>query len=211
MIVVGSVVAAVGEALIAAKERLNEADSVAGDGDLGLTVERAGQALLDLVPEFESMDIPQALRQSGLEIARRAPSTFGTLVSFGLLAAARSVPPSGTETPTGTLARLVRAAALGIQVKSKAQLGDKTFLDALFPIADALDEADARGWDAVSALQEAARAATTAAQGTREMQAKAGRAGWLPERSSGHVDAGAQVVVIAFEAAASEAFGSLRA
>jgi dihydroxyacetone kinase-like protein len=98
--------------------------------------------------------------------------------------------------------RLVDAGLTGIQQRGKAQVGDKTMLDALDPAAAALREAAARQTPLAAALASAAAAARSGAEATRGMRARVGRAGWLADRSEGNVDAGAFLVALIFDSAA---------
>ena len=85
-----------------------------------------------------------------------------------------------------------------MQRLSRAQVGDKTMMDAFLPALAALKAADpARGIHA--ALQEAATAANRGAEATKTMRAKFGRARNLGERSVGAVDPGAMSVALLFD------------
>ncbi len=134
-------IAAVGDALVQARDRLNIADSVAGDGDLGNTAAVIGQTLLELAPELEALELAQALRRAGLEIGSRASSTFGTLLSMGLLGAARRVGATPPDGPTRALSDIAAAVEEAITARGRASRGAKTLLDALGPAADALESA----------------------------------------------------------------------
>jgi dihydroxyacetone kinase-like protein len=81
---------------------------------------------------------------------------------------------------------------------SRAQIGDKTMMDAFLPALAALKVADpAQGIK--TALQQAAAAAAQGAEATKTMRAKFGRARNLGERSLGAVDPGAMSVALLFE------------
>lgn len=205
--VAGEVIAAAGE--------LNRLDGVAGDGDLGVTMTAAAQALQALLPELAGQDLPTTLRRCGAELARKAPSTSGTLVATGFLRAARAAADAQGSSQAGAqgqgaaageasqlalVAQLLAAAQQGIQERGKAAPGDKTMLDALAPAVAALQAEE--GVTLAAALQRAAEAAAAGAAATKTMRAKVGRAGWLADRSAGHVDAGAHLVALAFAAAA---------
>ncbi|HEY8239340.1 MAG TPA: DAK2 domain-containing protein, partial [Candidatus Limnocylindrales bacterium] len=79
--------------LLEHKDELNRLDGVAGDGDLGLTVTTAARALIELAPELAGMAEADAIRKCGTEIARKAPSTGGTLIAFALMGAAKAAVP----------------------------------------------------------------------------------------------------------------------
>jgi dihydroxyacetone kinase-like protein len=194
--------------VLAAQAELNRLDGIAGDGDLGATLALGANALLAALPELETLDTDAALRRCGSELARKAPSTCGTLLATACLrAAAAGAAPDTTsnETATGRIARLVSAGLAGIQQRGKANLGDKTLLDALAPAADALQAAASGGRDVADALAEAAAAARAGATATVSMRARVGRAGWLADRSEGHEDGGAWLIALLFESAARRA------
>jgi dihydroxyacetone kinase len=187
--------------LLERKDELNRLDGVAGDGDLGLTVTTGARALLDLAASLETMPEADAIRRCGTEIARRAPSTGGTLIACGLLAAAKAA----VDPAAGGVARAaayLEAAADSIAQRGQVAPGDRTMLDALGPAADAMRAATDGGDDAGIALEKAARAADAGAKATATMVAKVGRAGWLADRAAGHEDAGARLVAMAVDAAA---------
>jgi dihydroxyacetone kinase len=190
---------AIAEAVIAEADALNRLDGVAGDGDLGVTMTTAANALKALRDEIEPLDPASALRRCGSELARKAPSTSGTLVATAFLRAARVAgEPAADE--VAALTRALEAAQQGIEERGKAAPGDKTMLDALAPAVAALREAG--GQPLPAALARAAAAAEAGAAATRGMRAKVGRAGWLAERSEGSEDAGAHLVSTVFAAAA---------
>ena len=85
-----------------------------------------------------------------------------------------------------------------LQKQSRAQIGDKTMMDAFLPALAALKSADsARGIKA--ALAQAAAAAAHGAEATRNMHAKFGRARNLGDRVLGHPDPGAVSVSLIFK------------
>lgn len=199
-----AVIAAVADDVIAAREELNRLDGVAGDGDLGITMTNAATALQEILPTASDQNMASLLRQCGAELARRAPSTSGTLVATGFLRAAQAV-GSGEEPGVVLLVKATEAAMNGIQERGKVALGDKTMVDALGPAIEALRRAAHERRDVAGALADAAVAAQEGAERTAEMRAKVGRAGWLADRSDGHIDAGARLVAIAFASAARHA------
>jgi dihydroxyacetone kinase len=192
---------AVATALPEHRDELNRLDGVAGDGDLGLTVTTACRALLDLAPSLRELPEADAIRKAGMEIAKKAPSTGGTLIAFALMAAAKA--PVSPEAPgLERAAAYVEAAAASIAQRGQVSPGDRTMLDALRPAADALAAAAAAGSPARAAARSAADAADAGATATTTMAAKVGRAGWLAERAAGHEDAGARLVALVLAATA---------
>jgi dihydroxyacetone kinase-like protein len=163
---------------------------------------QAATALSAILPELAGQDVATQLRRCGSELARKAPSTCGTLIATGFLRAARVAGPTPAGGPIAQLADALAAARAGIEERGGAAPGDRTLLDALAPAVQAIREAAASGADLATALAQAAEAAASGAEATRTMRAKVGRAGWLADRAAGHVDAGAYLVALAFRAAA---------
>jgi dihydroxyacetone kinase len=207
MTTLAAVIGAISADIQDQQQELNRLDGIAGDGDLGLTVAAGAAALIALVPELEGLNAAAALRRCGTELARKAPSTSGTLLATACLRAAVAVgdPQVESESSTTQLAGAASAALTGIQQRGKANLGDKTMLDALAPAVAALESASATGLGVADALERAAVAARQGVDATAAMRARVGRAGWLADRSEGHPDAGAHLLALIFESAARHA------
>jgi dihydroxyacetone kinase len=193
-----SVLGSIRLAVEQAREELGRLDAAAGDGDLGLTMVAAATAAAELADrgELDGKPAGEALRSLGMAIARSAPSTAGTLLARGLLQASRDAGDQTDDQPVAVAAALVRAGIGGIQKAGKAQPGERTMLDALVPLADALDNSALRGDGLAAATASAAVAARAGADSTAQMEAKIGRASWIPERAKGNVDGGAHAVAV---------------
>lgn len=185
-------VEAVALALESNSKKFEELDSVAGDGDLGITAGNIAKGLRAGVAGATG-DLKADLALIGREIAKNAPSTFGTLFATGFIRASAAV----TDGDALTNIQLGVAAAFdGIAARGKAALGERTLLDALHPAAEALKNSH----DVQSGLNAAAEAARAGATATASMAPKHGRAGWIGERAQGNEDAGATVIAVTFEA-----------
>jgi phosphoenolpyruvate---glycerone phosphotransferase subunit DhaL len=197
--------AAAATALEASAAELNRLDGYAGDGDLGITMAEAARAVKEVLGASEGGAVAPLLSTCGATIARKAPSTSGTLVATGFLRAAKALadgPSAGPSTRTEVLARAFAAAMEGIQARGKASVGDRTLVDGLDAVCASLRESVATGLGPERALRSAARAASAAAEATTRMVPKVGRASWVPERAAGHADAGCTMLAIAMNAAA---------
>jgi len=200
------VLEAIAGALLDARDELNRLDGAAGDGDLGLTAGRAAEALREAAPTLTGLEAPAAARAIGMALARRAPSTGGTLIAFACLAAGK-VDPAKAAPGLPMLAALLEAAGDEIASRGKVVIGDRTMLDALAPAVAAIRTTADAGGTIATALAAAAEAADAGATATTSMAATTGRAGWLAERARGHEDAGARLVAIVFGAASRAAAG----
>jgi hypothetical protein len=204
---------AAASALEASADELNRLDGFAGDGDLGITMSEASRALKDVLAANQDMEVGPLLVACGAAIARKAPSTSGTLVATGFLRAAKAVAdPASTDaggtdaggTDVEVLERAFAAATVGIQARGKAAPGDRTLVDGLDAVCTSLRESLAAGHTLADALHFAAAAASAAADRTVGMEPKVGRASWVPQRAIGHPDAGCAMLAIAMQAAAAE-------
>ena len=209
---------AAASALEASADELNRLDGFAGDGDLGITMSEASRALKDVLAANQDMGGGPLLSACGAAIARKAPSTSGTLVATGFLRAAKAVTGTAVTGTAGTeaggtdaggtgveaLERAFAAATLGIQARGKAAPGDRTLVDGLDAVCTSLRESLAAGHTLTDALHFAAAAASAAADRTVGMEPKVGRASWVPQRAIGHPDAGCAMLAIAMQAAAAE-------
>jgi dihydroxyacetone kinase len=189
-------------ALRANEATITELDQAVGDGDLGVTAVKLADALEDSAKQGGGADIGKFLAQTGMALNRAAPSTMGTLMATALMQAGKAA--MGKESlPLAELPKLLGAAADGVQTRGKANLGDKTILDALRPAAEAFATAVAEG----RALPQAAEAMVAAAREGRDrvtpLRNRIGRAGWLGERTEGKVDPGCGFAVIVLSALAS--------
>lgn len=196
---------AVAHAVAAARDELNRLDAAAGDGDLGITMSLAAQAALDATAASDSADADALVRSVGLSIARRAPSTAGTLLATALIAASRLAPQE--EPLVSAIARRARAGLVAIEERGGAKVGDKSMLDALSPAVESLERDASAGASVREALAHAATAAREGCVGTRQLTPRVGRAGWLATRSLGVEDAGAHLVAIVFTAIADSVTG----
>jgi dihydroxyacetone kinase len=202
MNVASDLIRAVAVDVVAARDELNSLDSVAGDGDLGITLATGAEAILSIVPELEGLPPGPILGRIGSELARRIPSTAGTLLAGAFLAAAKVAGSGHAPVLAATVADMLEAAESGIARRGKAAPGDKTMLDALDPAVRSLRVAAGAGVSLSLALRGAAEAAELGAQATKAMVPRVGRAAWLAERSAGHEDAGARAISIMLAAVA---------
>ena len=94
------------------------------------------------------------------------------------------------------------AGLAALQTLGKAELGDKTMLDALIPFVEALRQQISTGTGLAAAWSAAAEVSEQAAQATAELRPRIGRARPLAERSVGTPDAGAVSMALCLRAVA---------
>jgi hypothetical protein len=182
----------VASALESNSKRFEELDSAAGDGDLGITAGKIAEGIR-AGAKLMTGELKVDLLGIGKEISKSAPSTFGTLFATGFIRASGAV--STESDHLDNLRKALQAAFDGVMARGKAQLGERTLLDALHPAITALNQES----DLANGLRAAAIAARNGATATSQMAPRHGRAGWIGERAKGLEDAGANVIATAFE------------
>jgi dihydroxyacetone kinase-like protein len=145
-------------------------------------VEQAIEAHADAGPK-------EVLAKAGWAVMTSAGGSTGPLLGSFLLGMATGLSEAnGLDGPA--VASMLRGGIAHMHQQSKAQVGDRTMMDALLPAAAAMDGA-ASGTPPAELLQRAAGAAAAGAEATRNLRAKFGRARNLGERVLGHADPGA--------------------
>lgn len=168
-------------------EELGDLDQALGDGDLGITVSVGARAVLDALAQLPETATPtEVVLACAKAFANANPSTMAALVAGALLAGSR-VWGDAERIDSEHVGRFALAAAESISQRGKAQVGDKTILDAMFPAAEALRDTPAGG----NALDAAIDAAESGVISSKDLQSRRGRASWLQERSIGLQDPGA--------------------
>ncbi len=181
--------------LAAEAGRLNDLDQAMGDGDIGITLEKIGIALAEYAQTQPVDDIGKWLGKAGMAANKAGSSSFGTLLATALMRMGKPV-TGKTELRDDDLAAMFTAAAQGMQERGKANLGDKTVLDAIFPAADAFAAALDRGETVAHAGAAALAAAEAGRDAVTPLRSKIGRASWVGERSEGKIDPGCEAFVV---------------
>jgi phosphoenolpyruvate---glycerone phosphotransferase subunit DhaL len=191
----------VSQMLIEQRDYLTSLDQAMGDGDMGITMGKIGEALLAFADANPIDDIGKYLFQLGTATNKAAPSTMGTLTAGALMSAGKVV-RDRTELEPGDLAAMFQAADEGIQSRGKAKLGDKTIVDALHPACVAFSAALTAGSGLAAAGAAASEAATAGRDSVTPLRSKIGRASWVGERTEGIVDPGCAMFVLLLQAIA---------
>ncbi len=186
---------AVCTALLAAEPTLTEMDQKVGDGDLGISMSRVSQSILEEIDTYPDAAEPDAvLRTLSATIRRVMGGTSGPLYAIMLLRAAAVLEQSPQPSPE-VWSQAFTAAVEGVQEIGGAKPGDRTMVDALAPAAEAFASAiTAPTAEARAALDAAILAATSGAERTAAMRPRLGRSSYVGERALGFPDPGAYAV-----------------
>ncbi|BCW38391.1 D-erythrulose kinase [Arthrobacter sp. StoSoilA2] len=181
--------------------KLGDMDAIAGDGDHGRGMVRGSAAALAAasVAYARGAGAGSLLIAAGDAWADKAGGTSGVLWGAGLRAFGERLGDAETPTPV-VLAESVRAFADRITSLGKADLGDKTMVDALLPFASTFAASVAAGSMAEEAWSSAADVSSKAAAAAAELRPLKGRARPLAEKSIGTPDPGATSLAMVFAA-----------
>ena len=187
------------------RDYLTQLDSAIGDADHGINMHRGMQAALAKLDGLDDADIGTLLKTVGMALVSSVGGAGGPL--YGTLFLQMGTACAGKTELTGEeWAGALEAGLNGVQMRGKAEPGDKTMVDALLPARETLTTALAEGAPLSEALQRSASAAEEGMRATVPLVARKGRASYLGERSAGHQDPGATSSYLLLKAAA-DTFG----
>jgi dihydroxyacetone kinase-like protein len=169
---------------------LTKLDSAIGDGDHGTNMNRGFKAATQRLDGLEVEDFSGLFKAIGMALIGKVGGASGPLYGSLFLGMGKELGDTA-EVDDQRLAAGLRAGYDSVVARGKAQLEDKTMLDAWHPALEALDAALADGKELGPALDEAAAAAEAGMRATIPMIARKGRASYLGERSRDHQDPGA--------------------
>jgi phosphoenolpyruvate---glycerone phosphotransferase subunit DhaL len=172
------------------KDYLTELDSAIGDADHGINMNRGMQAVLGKIDAGSQDDIGALLKTVGMTLVSTVGGASGPL--YGTLFLQLGSSAAGKSELSGDdWAAALAAGVAGVQRRGKAELGDKTMIDALEPAVEAVRSALSGGATLDDALRRSAHAAQEGMIATIPLVARKGRASYLGERSANHQDPGA--------------------
>ena len=179
---------------------LTKLDAAIGDGDHGANMDRGFKAVMLKLPDVADKDIGTILKTVGMTLISTVGGAAGPLYgTFFLQAGMNSTGKMELNLEDWLLA--LETAVAGVVMRGKAELGDKTMVDALSPAVDSLKHSMDDHLTIGQAVQLSAEAAQQGMVDTIPLVARKGRASYLGERSAGHQDPGATSSYLILQAA----------
>jgi dihydroxyacetone kinase-like protein len=172
------------------RKYLTDLDSAIGDADHGINMDRGFTAVKAELDKSTPPDISGVLKTAAMTLIKTVGGASGPLYGT-LFLRASTVCTGKTELQAADVVALFEAGLEGILQRGKAQLNDKTMVDAWTPALEAMKRGLDSGAELKTVLQQGAAAAEEGMKNTIPLQAKKGRASYLGERSIGHQDPGA--------------------
>lgn len=165
------------------KQYLSQLDTPIGDGDHGYNMARGMQEVITQLKTKQLDNITDCFKITAMSLISKVGGASGPLYGTAFLEMAKA------SNQTTDLNELLQYALAGIKKRGGAQPNDKTLVDV---------------WEVVlpqlAKNQLSLEDITTAVEQTKDMIAKKGRASYLGQRSSGHLDPGAVSSGYLFEA-----------
>ncbi|KAF3907923.1 hypothetical protein ABW21_db0204075 [Orbilia brochopaga] len=164
--------------------QITKLDSILGDGDCGTTLLKAATAVHDSFQNTDTQNIAiaPAVWQMAEAVSEGMGGTSGALYSIFLHALAadlRSAKTSATSSSIRTaIATALHGALDNLYKFTLARAGDRTLMDALIPFVERFEQTDGD-------MKVAVAAARRGCEGTKKMEAKAGRASYAKAEFSG--------------------------
>ena len=179
------------------RQELVRLDTAIGDGDHGTNMDRGMKAAVEKLEATDGDDIGALLKTVGMALVSKVGGAAGPL--YGTLFLQMGTASAGkSELDLAGWTAALDAGVQGVKARGKAELEDKTMLDALLPAVDALKA----GSDLGDALRASADAARAGMEATIPLEARKGRASYLGPRSIGHQDPGATSAQLLLQTAA---------
>lgn len=182
------------EAFEQEKEQLGDLDAILGDGDHGISMANGFKKASEAIQDSDSNDVGQLFQNAGRALMSGIGGASGPLFAMVLIELGKAS-SSETELTIKAFKQGVSSAAAAVQRLGKAEVGDKTMLDVLFPVSKALAGVESLE----DGLKVAKETAIHAADRTSKLAAKKGRAQYVQGAGLGHPDPGATSLSIFFK------------
>ncbi|WP_282929352.1 dihydroxyacetone kinase subunit DhaL [Anaerococcus sp. Marseille-Q7828] len=167
--------------IIANKDYLTDLDRSIGDADHGVNMAK-GFGFTKEALEADFDDYKTLFNKVATTLLSKVGGASGPLYGSFFMKFAASV-KDVEELTRDELNKAFTAGVDGVKQRGKAEVGDKTMVDVLEPVAEALN--------AGKSFDEIIKIAEESMEKTKDIKAKKGRASYVGERSIGHIDPGA--------------------
>jgi len=169
---------------------LSDLDQAIGDGDHGFNMARGFEVVLQKLKDTTETEIGDLLKTVAMALISNVGGAAGPLYGSMFLKAS-SAAKGLTQIDLRGFVPLFKEGVLAVQSRGNAELGDKTMMDVLLPVAESLEKDCSAGLSCTEAFANAEKLAKDCMEKTKDIVAKKGRASYLGDRSIGHIDPGA--------------------
>lgn len=174
-------------------------DREIGDGDHLINVKRGCETLVAMSDELRPLPPAEACTRIGKKLLGTIGGASGPLIASFFMSMGKTL--DGVTKPTATdYARGFAAGVEAIRLRGKADVGEKTMLDVLIPVARLYVRLTTEGVSLDALCERLKEEAERGMLATRDMVATKGRAYFLGERAIGHIDPGSKTSQVAINA-----------
>ena len=170
---------------------IEKLDQEIGDGDHIFNIQRGIKLVIELEPILKNLSMSKALNQIAMKILSgiggSSGALFGTL--FMTMAKVSNI-DDGIDYKKAI--NMFVDGVEAVKQRGKADVGEKTMMDVLIPVANCLKEGVEKDIDLKDLMRKTIETAEKGMLSTKNLLATKGRASFLGERSKGHIDPGAR-------------------
>ena len=170
---------------------IEKLDQEIGDGDHIFNIQRGIKLVIELEPIIKHLSMSKALNQIAMKILSgiggSSGALFGTL--FMTMAKVSNI-DDGIDYKKAI--NMFVDGVEAVKQRGKADVGEKTMMDVLIPVANCLKEGVEKDIDLKDLMRKTIETAEKGMLSTKNLLATKGRASFLGERSKGHIDPGAR-------------------
>ena len=170
---------------------IEKLDQEIGDGDHIFNVQRGIKLVIELEPTIRHLSMSEALNQIAMKVLSGIGGSSGALFGTLFMTMAKSSNIDEGIHYKKAIDMFVSAVD-SVKQRGKADIGEKTMMDVLIPVANSLKQGIKKNKNLKVLLKEAIETAEKGMLSTKDLIATKGRASYLGERSKGHIDPGAR-------------------
>ena len=170
------------------KDYLSELDTPIGDGDHGNNMARGMAEYKIAFDKKVPTTITETFKVLSMALISKVGGASGPLYGTAFMNMTKATKDLETISSPEQLKEIVQQGLAGIQMRGKAEPGDKTMVDVWAPVAEVIGT-EQFNEEKIEQFAEA----------TKDWVAKKGRASYLGERAIGHIDPGAASSALLFE------------
>ena len=170
---------------------IEKLDQEIGDGDHIFNVQRGIKLVIELEPIIKDLPMSKALNQIAMKILSGIGGSSGALFGTLFMTMAK-VSNINDGIDYKKAINMFVDGVEAVKQRGKADVGEKTMMDVLIPVANCLKEGVEKDIDLKDLMRKTIETAEKGMLSTKNLLATKGRASFLGERSKGHIDPGAR-------------------
>ena len=170
---------------------IEKLDQEIGDGDHIFNIQRGIRLVIELEPIIKDLSMSKALNQIALKVLSGIGGSSGALFGTLFMTMAKSSNIDKGVNYKKAIDMFTNGVE-SVKERGKADVGEKTMMDVLIPVANCLKQGIENDKDLKDLMRDAIETAEKGMLSTKDLLATKGRASFLGERSKGHIDPGAR-------------------